>query len=113
MEKELALLMIIVNSGYSEEAISLLQSLGARGATILNGSGAVKPEAKKLYGIEINPEKEVLLVVVAKNLLDDIMTNIYEKLGSTTLAQGVAFSLPISYATSNLFAQFADQKPSE
>ena len=63
MEKELALLMIIINNGYGEEAIELLKDLGLRGATILNGTGAVKPEAKKLYGLEINPEKEVILSI--------------------------------------------------
>ena len=106
MEKELALLIVIINNGYGEEAINLLKEEGAMGATIINGSGAVKPEAKKLYGIEINPEKEILLVVVSKDILDNLMTSIYEKLGSTTLAQGVAFSLPVNYATSNLYKQF-------
>ena len=109
MEKELALLLVIVNNGYGEEAIELLKEKGARGATIINGTGAVKPEAKKLYGIEINPEKEVLLVVVTKDLLDSLMQVRYEKLGSTTLAQGIAFSLPISYATSNLYNQFKNK----
>ncbi len=113
MEKELVLLIVIINNGYGEEAINLLRDLGARGTTVLSGMGAVKPEAKKLYGVEINPEKEVLLVVVAKELLDTLMQAIYEKLGSTSLAQGVAFSLPISYATSNLLNQFNPKKEEE
>lgn len=106
MEKELALLVVIVNNGYSQDVINLAKDKGARGATIVNGSGSVKPEAKKLYGIEINPEKELVLIVVAKELVDTLLTVIYENLGTTSLAQGVAFSLPINYATSNLYKQF-------
>lgn len=37
------------------------------------------------------------------------MQVIDEKLGSTTLAQGIAFSLPISYVTSNLYNQFKNK----
>ncbi len=106
MEKELALLVVIVNNGYSQDVINLAKDKGARGATIVNGSGSVKPEAKKLYGIEINPEKELVLIVVAKELVDTLLTVIYENLGTTSLAQGVAFSLPINHATSNLYKQF-------
>lgn len=113
MEKELALLVIIVNNGFSDAAVNLTKELGARGATILNGSGSVKPEAKKLYGLEINSEKEILILVVAKDLVDTLMPVIYEKLGSTSPAQGVAFSLPINYATSNLYAQFKKTEAEE
>ncbi len=112
MKRELALLLVIVNNGYSEEVVNLTKSLGTRGATILNGSGSVKPEAKKIYGVDINPEKEIVLIVVSKELVDTLMVNIYEKFGPTSLAQGVSFSLPINNATTNLYNQFKEKQES-
>ena len=106
MEIKLSLVVIIVNSGYSEQAMELAKLKGARGGTILSANGSVRPEAEKLYGITIHEEKEILLVTVKNESVDDILKGIYENLGRTSEAQGVAFSLSIEHATSNLYKQY-------
>lgn len=106
MENNLVLLVSIVNNGFAEFVVELAKEKGAMGATILNGTGSVRPEAEKLYGITIHPEKEVVLMTISATLSEEILKVLYEKVGTTTEAQGVAFTLPISYATSNLFSQY-------
>ncbi len=106
MENNLVLIVAIVNNGYAEDLVELAKSKGAKGATIINGTGSVRPEAEKLYGITIHPEKEIIFLTVIEKISSRILKSIYESFGSTSLAQGVAFTLPISYATSNLESQY-------
>lgn len=106
VDNKLSLIITIVNSGYSEDVVNSLREKGAKGATILSGNGSVRPEAEKLYGIQIHPEKEILLITVATSLVDELLKVVYEKYGQTSEAQGVAFSLPIEDASENLYAQY-------
>lgn len=109
MESKLSLMVIIVNSGYSDEVISFIKDAGAQGGTILNGIGSVKKDAEKLYGITVNPEKEVLLVIADKKIKNKLLKTFYEKAGRDTVFNGVAFSVPIESATSNLLNQYVKQ----
>ena len=86
----------IVNSGYAEDVMAVAREQGARGGTILSGRGVAKEEAAAFFGIPLHSEKEILMMVVEKDIKNDILNAIYKEMGMGKPAQGIAFSLPVS-----------------
>ena len=89
------MIMCIVNAGFSETVMEAAKSAGARGGTILNGRGTANKEAESFFHIAIQPEKEVVMILVDKEIKDDVLHALYEKAGLDTMGQGIAFSLPV------------------
>ncbi len=86
----------IVNSGFAEDVMDVARELGVRGGTILNARGVAREEAAAFFGITIHAEKEILMMVVEKELRDTVLNAIYKEMGMAKKAQGIAFSLPVS-----------------
>ena len=88
----------IVNSGYAEEAMDIARAQGARGGTILNARGVVKEDAAAFFGITIHAEKEILMIVVEKEIRDRVLNALYQQMSMGKKAKGIVFSLPVSDA---------------
>ena len=86
----------IVNEGYAEEVMDIAREQGVRGGTILNARGVAKEDAAAFFGITLHAEKEILMMVVEKDIRDDVLNAIYKQMGMAKAAQGIAFSLPVS-----------------
>ena len=86
----------ILNSGYADEAMEVAREQGARGGTILNARGVAKEDAAAFFGITIHAEKEVLMMVVEKDIRDNVLNALYKEMGMGKKAQGIVFSLPVS-----------------
>lgn len=91
------LVLAIVNRGFSEKVMSVASEKGATGGTVLHGRGTYK-NARTILGMKIEPEKEVLMIVVDKTICADIIMAIYESAGLHTPGSGICFALPISSA---------------
>ena len=88
------LIMCIVNTGFSETVMEAAKDAGARGGTILNGRGTANKEAESFFHIAIQPEKEVVMILVDSKIKDAVLHALYQKAGDT-MGQGIAFSLPV------------------
>ena len=86
----------IVNSGYAEDVMDIAREQGVRGGTILNARGVVKEEAAAFFGITLHQDKEILMMVVEKDIRDNVLNAIYKQMGMAKKAKGIAFSLPVS-----------------
>lgn len=86
----------IVDSGYAEEAMAVARENGARGGTILNARGVLREEAAAFFGITLHAEKEILMMVVEKDVRDQIFNALYKQMDMAKKAKGIAFSLPVS-----------------
>ena len=86
----------IVNSGFAEEVMDVAREQGVRGGTILNARGVAKEDAAAFFGIALHAEKEILMMVVEKEIRDNVLNAIYKEMGMAKAAQGIAFSLPVS-----------------
>ena len=89
-------IFVIVNSGFAEDVMDVARENGARGGTILNARGVAGEEAAAFFGITLHAEKEILMMVVEKDIRDGILNAIYKQMGMGKKAQGIAFSLPVS-----------------
>lgn len=86
----------IVNEGYAEDVMDVARQQGAKGGTILNARGVAREEAAAFFGISLNIEKEIVMMVVPKEIKNDILNAIYKEMGMAKKAQGIAFSLPVT-----------------
>lgn len=86
----------IVNSGYAEDVMDVAREQGARGGTIIDARGVAREEAAAFFGITLHTEKEIVMIVVPKEIKDAVLNAIYKEMGMAKKAQGIAFSLPIT-----------------
>ena len=86
----------IVNSGFAEEAMQVAREQGVRGGTILGARGVVNENAAAFFGITLHADKEILMMVVEKDIRDQVLNAIYKEMGMAKKAKGIAFSLPVS-----------------
>ena len=85
----------IVNSGYSELVMEAAKKGGARGGTVLTARGTAGTDAEKFFGISVQPEKEIVMILVPANRKDAVLNNLYQDVGLDSAGQGIAFSLPV------------------
>ena len=85
----------VVNSGFSEAVMDAAKEFGARGGTVIRARGTANSEAEKLFGITVQPEKEVVMILVPTKIKNDILHALYKEVGLQTPGQGIAFSMPV------------------
>lgn len=90
------LIMVILNRGYTEEVMEVARAAGATGGTVLHARGCGLSGAEKFFGVTIQPEKEVLMIVAADDVSCGIMEAIAEKAGPGTDSSAVSFSMPVT-----------------
>ena len=90
------LICCIVNSGFSDDVMDAAREIGARGGTVVRARGTANAEAEKLFNIVVQPEKEIVLILVDKALKNDILHALYKKVGLSTPSQGIAFAMPVT-----------------
>ena len=78
---------MIVNKGYAEDAMAAARKAGARGGTIISARGTAKEGDAKFFGMEIVPEKEMLMILVPCSQKEEIISSVkqlkcFEKAGS-------------------------------
>ena len=98
-ENKFELVVCIVNAGFSQMVMQAARNAGAKGGTILHARGSANPEAEEFFNIEIQPDKEMLLLLVPGTIKDAVLRAIYKVSGTGTDAAGIAFSLPVSRTT--------------
>ena len=95
-EQKYELIVCIVNAGYSENVMGAARSAGATGGSILRGRGTANPEAEEFFNITIQPDKEVVFILVPADIKDTVMKTVYKNAGLSTEGAGIVFSLPVS-----------------
>ena len=95
MEHTHEMIVCIVNNGFSEAVMDAAKAAGARGGTVINARGTADKEAEKFFNISIQPEKEMVLILVKSEIRDTVLHALYKGAGLGTPAQGIAFAAPV------------------
>ncbi|MCC7083171.1 MAG: P-II family nitrogen regulator [Burkholderiales bacterium] len=90
-----SLIVSIVRKGWGSAVLEASVKAGARGGTVLFGRGAGINEQEKIFGMSIEPEKEILLTVVRADLVDIVLDGIVRAADLNTTARGIAFVVPV------------------
>ncbi|MGP1459330.1 MAG: P-II family nitrogen regulator [Treponema sp.] len=88
------LITAIVNRGFADDVMAAARKAGAGGGTIINARGTAKEGDAKFFGMEIVPEKDMVLILADEDktavILESIkMLPFLEKPGS-----GIVFTSP-------------------
>ena len=94
MKYSYEVIFCIVNNGFSDEVMDAAREFGAGGGTVIRARGTASLEAERLFNIAIQPEKEIVMILVKSSIKNDILHAIYNKVGLKTPGQGIAFSVP-------------------
>lgn len=89
-------IFIIVDKGKAEEAMSAAIKAGAKGGTIINARGSGIHETMKVFNMEIEPEKEILMIVAKDEITDAIMSEVNIRLEIEKPGNGILFSQKVS-----------------
>ena len=89
------LIVCIINNGFSDLVMEAAKRSGAKGGTTFHARGTGNLDIEKFFGITISPDKEVVLIVVEKDIKDEVVTAIYKDAGLNTKGQGIVFTLPV------------------
>ena len=95
MEYTHEVIVCIVNAGFSEAVMDAAKEYGARGGTVLFARGTAPKDAESFFKIAIQPEKEMVMILVSSDQRDKVLHALYKNVGLETKGQGIAFALPV------------------
>lgn len=85
----------IVNAGFSSVVMDAARQSGAQGGTVIRARGTANKEAESYFNITIQPDKEIVMILVPAAIKDGVLHAIYRNVGLNTAGQGIAFSVPV------------------
>lgn len=95
METEYTLIAAIVDRGFGSDLMDTARTAGAGGGTIMHSRAIENEEASGFWGLSVQEEKEIVLIIAEHELKVPIMSAISEKFGMQSEAKGLVLSLPI------------------
>ncbi|EAQ36012.1 Nitrogen regulatory protein P-II [Nitrobacter sp. Nb-311A] len=90
-----SLIVSIVRKGWGNTVLEASVKAGATGGTVLLGRGAGVNEKESIFGIPIEPEKEIILTLVQENEIDAILQEIVRAAELDQPGHGLAFVMPV------------------
>lgn len=89
------LIVTIVNRGEAEKVVQASRKAGAEGGTILCGRGTGIHEHAKLFGITIEPEKEIVFTLIDRRKSEKVLEAIINESELNKPGKGIAFVLEV------------------
>ncbi|NLL42081.1 MAG: P-II family nitrogen regulator [Firmicutes bacterium] len=89
-------IFIIVDKGKGEQVMDVAKSVGARGGTIINARGSSTHETIRLLNMEIEPEKEIVLILTRSESTAGIVRAVRENLKIDEPGNGIIFVQTVS-----------------
>ncbi|SDY77939.1 P-II family nitrogen regulator [Tindallia californiensis] len=91
-------IMVIVDRGNAELVIEAAAKAGSKGGTIIGARGSGIHETGKLFAMDIEPEKEIVLIISQQELTDHITSSISKELNINEPGKGIIFVQDVSKA---------------
>ena len=98
MNTSYEMIVCVVNAGFSGSVMDAAKEAGAGGGTVIHARGTANKEAESFFKITIQPEKELVLLLVPTEIKDNVLHAIYKNAGLKTAGQGIAFSVAVNNA---------------
>ncbi len=84
-------IFVIVDRGNAKEVVDAANESGAKGATVINARGSGIHETSKLFAFDIEPEKEIVLILVKRDITETVTKAIKEKSSIAEAGKGIMF----------------------
>lgn len=89
-------IFVIVDKGLSDNVLDSAKSAGSRGGTVIHGRGSGTKAKEKLFNIEIEPEKDIVLILAKEEEAKKIVDSIKEGLNICDPGAGIIFVLDVN-----------------
>ena len=86
----------VVDKGKAEDVIDAATAAGSRGGTIINARGSGIHETSKLFFMDVEPEKEIVMILSEKKDAEAMISSIREKLDIEQPGKGIIFVQEVS-----------------
>lgn len=94
-ESTYTMIGVLVNRGYNNEVMKAARTAGAAGGTVIHCRHAGDSDILNRFGLELQEEKEIVLIVAEREKKQEMMTAVSQACGVKTDAQGIILSVPI------------------
>ncbi len=89
------LIVAAVNIGFSGDVMDAAKAAGASGGTVIHSRWIGNEEVAASWGLSMQEEKEIVLILSEAEKKVEIMSGISEKCGMRSEAKGLVMALPI------------------
>ncbi len=93
--RDYQLIVTIIKKGFAERVVNAAKAAGARGGTILHGRGVGIHEQKKLLGIPIEPEKDIILTLIHQDQTNKVLKAIVQAGQLEKPGTGIGFVIDV------------------
>lgn len=90
------LIFTIVKKGLGHKVVKAAKKAGAEGSTILLGSGTAPPGTFTFWGVELEPEKEVVLIMVPEEGKEQVFKSIRRIAKLHVAGTGISFIIDVA-----------------
>ncbi len=95
LENTHALIAVTVDRGFSGDVMNCAREAGAGGGTVIHSRSIQSEDAVGFWGLSIQEEKEIVLILAKHEDKTKIMSAVSERFGMKSEAKGLVISLPI------------------
>lgn len=89
---------VVVDKGQAEFVIEAASKAGSKGGTIINARGSGIHEISKVFAMDIEPEKEIVLILTKVEQTEQIVASIREQLKIDEPGRGIIFVQDVNRA---------------
>ncbi len=89
---------IIVDRGKAEKVIEAATKAGSKGGTIMNGRGSGIHETSTLFSMEIEPQKEIVLILSEREQTEKIVSSIRTEFNIDEPGMGIIYVQDVNRA---------------
>ncbi len=90
------LIVVIVKKYFSEEIMESAKKVGAEGGTIIFGRGIGVHEKSTILGIPVEPEKEIIFIIVDRGKTEKVIDSIKNSADLNQPGMGVGFLIELN-----------------
>ena len=94
MAKNYELLCVLASKGFTDPIMKAARAKGAMGGTIITARGNADANAQKNYGIIITPDKDLIIMLIDKEIKDKVAKAIFDVAGIETQGMAIIWSMP-------------------
>lgn len=91
-------IFVVVDNHEGDKVVEIASKYGSKGATIIHGRGSGIHEKASIFNITIEPEKEIVMLLVKSEIHDEILAGLSKELNITQPGQGIIFSASVNKA---------------
>jgi len=88
-------IFVVTERGKGDDVVAKAKASGAYGGTIVSGRGSSIHEKRKIFNMMIKPEKDIIIIVVKKDIVAKIKAVIRESFDLDKVGKGILFVIDV------------------